>query len=95
MLQQPEPDDYVIGTGENHSVKEFVELAFKTVGIDDWEKHVVSNVGAHMRPAEVDHLIADASKERRVLGWKPKTTFPQLVEMMVKADIELEKKNEY
>ncbi|MCL5438424.1 MAG: GDP-mannose 4,6-dehydratase [Patescibacteria group bacterium] len=91
MLQHKEPDDYVVATGENHSVKEFVELAFKTVGIDDWEKYVVSNVSSHMRPAEVDYLIGDSSKAKRILGWKPKTSFNQLVEMMVKADIEQEK----
>lgn len=91
MLQQEAPDDYVVGTGENHSVKEFVELAFSVVGIKNWEDYVVSNVSSHMRPAEVDQLIADATKARTVLGWKPKTTFPQLVEMMVAADIELEK----
>jgi GDPmannose 4,6-dehydratase len=91
MLQQDKPDDYVIGTGENHSVKEFVELAFKCVGITDWQKFVSSNHPKHMRPAEVDYLIADASKARKVLGWKPKTTFKELVEMMMKADLEKEK----
>ncbi len=94
MLQQPKPDDFVIGTGENHSVREFARLAFSAVGIENWEDYVVTNVPAHLRPAEVDHLIADASKARRVLGWKPKTSFTQLVEMMVKADIELEKKSD-
>ncbi len=91
MLQQEKPDDYVIATGENHSVKEFVELAFKTVGIDDWEKYVVSNKSKYMRPAEVDYLIGDASKAEKVLGWKKKTSFKQLVEMMVRADLEREK----
>jgi len=91
MLQQSEPDDYVIATGEAHSVKEFAQLAFATVGISDWEKHVDSNVSTHMRPAEVDHLIGDASKAQEKLGWKPKTTFKELVEMMVKADVEREK----
>lgn len=94
MLQQKEPDDYVVGTGENHSVKEFVELAFASVGIKNWQDCVISNVSSHMRPAEVEHLIADASKAKKILGWKPKTNFKQLVEMMVKADIELEKKIE-
>ena len=92
MLQQDKPDDYVIGTGENHAVKEFVELAFKYVGINDWQNYVVSNNPKHMRPAEVDYLIADYSKAKKVLGWKPKTTFKELVEMMVKADLEREKK---
>jgi GDPmannose 4,6-dehydratase len=91
MMQQEKADDYVVGTGENHSVKEFVEFAFKTVGINNWQDYVVTNVPAHMRPAEVDQLIADATKAREVLGWKPKTTFNELVELMVKADIELEK----
>ncbi len=92
MLNYDKPDDYVIATGETHSVKEFVKLAFKVVGIDDWEKYVKANDPKHMRPAEVDHLIGDSTKARNVLGWKPKTTFPQLVEMMVKADVELESK---
>lgn len=93
MLQQDQPDDYVIATGETHSVQEFVELAFATVGIDDWQKYVVSNSAKHTRPAEVDHLIGDYSKAKKVLGWSPKTSFKELVEMMVKADIELEKKS--
>ena len=93
MLQQEKPDDYVIATGENHSVKEFVELAFKAVGIEDWKKHVISDKEEHMRPAEVDYLIGDASKAKEKLGWIPKTSFNQLVEMMVKADLELEKTN--
>lgn len=91
MLQQEKPDDYVVGTGENHSVKEFVELAFKYVGIADWQNYVISNHPKHMRPAEVDYLIADFSKAKKVLGWKPKTSFKQLVEMMVKSDLEREK----
>lgn len=91
MLQHEKPDDYVVATGENHSVKEFVELAFKAVGIDDWEKYTVSNKKEHMRPAEVDYLIGDYSKARKVLGWTPKTSFKSLVEMMVKADLERER----
>ena len=94
MLQQEKPDDYVIATGENHSVREFVETAFNTVGISNWEDHVISNKHEHMRPAEVDYLIGDYSKAKEVLGWKPKTSFKELVEMMVKADIEMEKKND-
>ena len=94
MLQRSKPEDYVIATGEAHSVAEFAEIAFKTVGISDWQKHIVSNVKAHMRPAEVEHLIGDASKAKKELGWIPKTSFPELVEMMVKADLELEKRNE-
>ena len=93
MLQQTEPDDYVIATGENHSVREFVQLAFEAAGIKNWEDFVISNVSHHMRPAEVDYLIGDASKAGKVLGWIPKTTLKELVEMMVKADLELEKRN--
>jgi GDPmannose 4,6-dehydratase len=90
MLQQDKPDDYVIATGENHSVQEFVELAFKYAGLEDWKKYVEHDKEAHMRPAEVDYLIGDASKAKEKLGWTPKTSFNQLVEMMVKADLELE-----
>ncbi|MCL5746903.1 MAG: GDP-mannose 4,6-dehydratase [Patescibacteria group bacterium] len=93
MLQQKTADDYVIATGENHSVKEFVEEAFKVIGIETWEKYVVSNTRKHMRPAEVDYLIGDASKAKRVLGWQPKTSFKELVKMMVDADLKREKEN--
>jgi GDPmannose 4,6-dehydratase len=92
MLQQDQPDDYVIATGETHSVQEFVEIAFETVGISDWQKYVVPNVEAHLRPAEVDYLIGDYSKAKEKLGWEPRTSFRELVEMMVKADLELEKR---
>jgi len=94
MLQQKKPDDYVIATGENHSVREFVKEAFKVIGIEDWEKYVVANKEKHMRPAEVDYLIGDASKARKVLGWEPKTSFKDLVKMMVEADLKREKNNE-
>ena len=94
MLQQDKPDDYVIATGENHSVREFVELAFNTVGISDWESHVVANKIEHMRPAEVDYLIGDYSKAKKELGWEPKTSFKELVEMMVKEDLVFEEKND-
>lgn len=93
MLQQDSPEDYVIATGENHSVREFVELAFAAVNISDWQKHVVANKEEFMRPAEVDYLIGDHSKAKKVLGWTPKTSFKELVGMMVKADIEIEKRN--
>ncbi len=92
MLNYKIPDDYVIATGQTHSVEEFVELAFKVVGIDDWKKYVKANDPKHMRPAEVDHLIGDPSKAKDILGWEPKTSFPQLVEMMVKADLDRESK---
>ncbi|MBI2031336.1 MAG: GDP-mannose 4,6-dehydratase [Candidatus Levybacteria bacterium] len=93
MLQQPKSDDYVVAMGENHSVKEFVELAFDVVGISDWKKYVTVNKPEHMRPAEVDYLIGDASRAKRILGWQPKTTFKRLVEIMVKADLEREKRS--
>lgn len=92
MLQQEKPDDYVIATGETHSVAEFAELAFATVGIKNWKDYIDSNHPKHVRPAEVDYLIGDYSKAKKELGWNPKTSFKQLVEMMVKADLEREKK---
>jgi GDPmannose 4,6-dehydratase len=85
MLQQAEPQDYVIGTGETHSVRELVELAFGHVGLD-YRQHVVSDPRFH-RPAEVDLLLADASKAREELGWKTRVSFPELVAMMVDADM--------
>jgi GDPmannose 4,6-dehydratase len=85
MLQQPTPDDFVIATGETHSVGELCEVAFARVGLD-WEKYVVVDK-THVRPAEVDYLIGDAGKARRVLGWSPKVSFRNLVEMMVDADV--------
>ncbi len=93
MLQQDSPDDFVIATGENHSVSEFAREAFKVVGIENWQDYVVANKEEHMRPAEVDYLIGDYSKAKQTLGWEPKTSFSQLVETMVKADIEREKGN--
>ncbi len=92
MLQQEIAEDFVIATGQAHSVKEFVELAFEAAGVKNWEQYVVSNKPEHLRPAEVDHLIGDYSKAEKILGWKPKTSFKELVEMMVKADLEMEKK---
>lgn len=86
MLQQDQPDDYVIGTGETWSVRELCEVAFNYVGLD-WRKHVVQDP-KFFRPAEVDLLVADASKARAKLGWQPKVTFKQLVHMMVDADLE-------
>jgi GDPmannose 4,6-dehydratase len=86
MLQQPEADDYVISTGEAHSVKELVEIAFGHAGLN-WQDHVVLDP-AFLRPAEVDHLIGDPSKAQSSLGWKPSVDFKGLVKMMVDADIE-------
>ncbi len=92
MLQQKEADDFVIATGENHSVREFVELAFKSAGINNWEKYVVVDKNFY-RPAEVDFLIGDASKAKKTLGWKPKVSFPELVKIMVEEDLKREKEN--
>jgi GDPmannose 4,6-dehydratase len=85
MLQQPKPDDYVVAMGETHSVRELVEVAFDHVGLD-WQKFVVSDP-AFYRPAEVDLLIGDPAKAKRVLGWEPEVSFEQLVRMMVDADL--------
>lgn len=85
MLQQDNADDYVIATGESHSVKELVEIAFAHAGLE-WERHVVLDP-SFLRPAEVDHLIGDASKARTQLGWSPSVNFPGLVTMMVEADL--------
>ncbi|MBN2507092.1 MAG: GDP-mannose 4,6-dehydratase [Verrucomicrobia bacterium] len=87
MLQEPKPDDYVIATGETHSVREFLEAAFSHAGLD-WQRHVALDK-RYLRPAEVDLLVGDASKARRQLGWQPKTTFHDLVKLMVDADIQL------
>ena len=86
MLQQDRPDDYVIATGETHSVQEFVEAAFARVGLD-WQRYVEIDP-RFFRPTEVDALCGDASKARRVLGWEPKTTFAGLVQLMVDAEME-------
>ena len=86
MLQQDQPEDYVIATGETHTVGELVEVAFGYAGLD-WRKHVVQDP-ALVRPAEVDLLIGDASKAKRQLGWLPKVSFRELIEGMVKADLE-------
>ena len=85
MLQQNQPDDYVIATGESHSVRELVELAFDHVKLD-WNRYVRLDP-KFLRPAEVDHLIGDASKARAALGWRPEVDFPGLVRMMVDADV--------
>jgi GDPmannose 4,6-dehydratase len=85
MLQQPEADDYIIATGVSHSVRECVEIAFGRVGLD-WQRYVKTDP-KFIRPAEVDHLIGDPSKARRVLGWEQKVSFRQLIEMMVDADL--------
>jgi GDPmannose 4,6-dehydratase len=96
MLQQEQPDDYVISTNETHTVQEFVELAFARADLD-WKKYVKIDE-KFKRPAEVELLIGDAAKARKTLGWEPKTSFKQLVNMMVDFDLELirtMKKNEF
>jgi GDPmannose 4,6-dehydratase len=87
MLQQEQPEDYVVGTGETHSVRELCEAAFGHVGLD-WQDYVAQDP-RFMRPAEVDVLVADPSKARSALGWKPDISFRELVEMMVDSDLEL------
>ena len=86
MLQQPKADDYVVATGESHTVRELVEIAFGAVGLD-WREWVHEDP-ALLRPAEVERLVGDASKARRVLGWAPRVSFRELVETMVRADLE-------
>ena len=103
ILQHDQPDDFVVATGETHTVKEFVELSFQHVGIEiDWEGEGVDEKGFdkqsgkqivgvdpwYFRPSEVDLLIGDSSKAERVLGWKPKVTFHELVDIMVKYEVE-------
>jgi len=85
MLQQPTPDDYVVGMGETNSVRDLCEIAFSVAGLD-YRDHVVQDE-KFFRPAEVDLLVADPSKAQRVLQWSPRVTFRQLVEMMVQADL--------
>src|SRR5665811_1437792 len=85
MLQQPEPDDYVIATGEMHTVREFVEAVFSQVGLD-WREHVEIDP-RYFRPTEVDELCGDASKAAAKLGWRPQTCFSDLVRIMVEADL--------
>lgn len=89
MLQQDQPDDYVVATGESHSVKEFLEKAFGYVGLD-WQKYVETDQ-RYFRPSEVVHLLGDSTKAQEKLGWKPSVTFDQLLEMMVDNDLELAK----
>lgn len=89
MLQQDKPGDYVLATGETHSIEEFLELAFKEIGIEDWKPYVKQNP-AFMRPAEVDLLLGDPTKAETELGWKRKVDFPGLVKLMVKHDLEIE-----
>ena len=89
MLQHDTPEDFVIATGETHSIREFLDLAFAEVDIDDWTPYVRQDP-KFLRPAEVDLLIGDASKAKEKLGWEPEVSFPQLVKMMVEHDLEVE-----
>ncbi|MFN7517726.1 MAG: GDP-mannose 4,6-dehydratase, partial [Dolichospermum sp.] len=86
MLQQDQPDDYVVATGETHSVREFLELAFGYVNLD-WQNYVEFDQ-RYLRPAEVDLLIGDPAKAQQKLGWQPSVTFPELVSLMVEADLQ-------
>jgi GDPmannose 4,6-dehydratase len=88
MLQQDRPDDYVIATNASHSVRDCVEVAFDEAGLSDWQRYVEID-SAFVRPAEVDHLIGDYTKAERDLGWKPETTFEELIRLMTRADLEL------
>ena len=87
MLQQEQPDDYVVATNETHSVREFCQATFDLLGLD-WEKHVVHD-SRYERPAEVDLLIGNPEKARKQLGWEPKVRFKELVKIMVEADLKL------
>ena len=91
MLQQDEADDYVVSTGETHSIRDLLDVAFRRVGIDDWTRYVVQDP-RFMRPAEVDLLVGDCTKAREKLGWAPTVGFTELVESMVDSDLELQKK---
>jgi GDPmannose 4,6-dehydratase len=88
MLQQDKPEDFVIATGEAHSVRECCEVAFDEAGLGDFEQYVTIDP-AFVRPAEVDHLIGDPGKAERELGWKPQTSFEELIRLMTRADLEL------
>jgi GDPmannose 4,6-dehydratase len=90
MLQQDEGDDYVVATGETHSIEDLLDVAFRAVGVDDWSKHVRQDP-QFFRPAEVDLLIGDPSKAREKLGWRPTVDFPGLIRMMVESDLEEQK----
>jgi GDPmannose 4,6-dehydratase len=89
MLQQDEPGDYVLATGETHSIREFLDAAFKQIGIDDWKPYVKFDE-ALIRPSEVDLLLGDPSKAEKELGWKRHVDFDGLVKMMVEHDLDIE-----
>jgi GDPmannose 4,6-dehydratase len=93
MMQQDQPEDYVIATGQTHSVGEFLQESCRVAGITDWQR-IYQHNSKYDRPAEVDLLIGDATKARQKLGWQPKVSFPQLVEMMVQAELERERSSQ-
>ena len=93
MLQQEKPDDFVVATGETHSVREFLELAFSLLDLD--YRDFVEFDPRYTRPSEVDVLLGDATKAREVLGWKPEVDFKGLVKMMVESDLELARREKY
>ena len=88
MVQREEPEDFVIATGEPHSIRDFLDVAFQYIGIVKWDKYVKQD-SRYMRPAEVEVLCGDYSKARELLGWKPKTEFHQLVGRMIENDVSL------
>jgi GDPmannose 4,6-dehydratase len=90
MLQQPTADDYVVSTGETHTIEELLEVAFEAAGLKDWHQYVEQSP-EFMRPAEVDLLIGDATKAKKVLDWEPKVSFNELITMMVESDLRSEK----
>ncbi len=93
MLQRDEPDDYVVATGETHSVREFLEVAFSSLGLD-YRDFVVFDP-RYTRPSEVEVLLGDATKAREALGWRPEVDFRGLVKMMVESDLELARREKY
>lgn len=90
MLQQREPGDYVVATGMTWTIRQVLDLAFATIGVEDWSSYVATD-DRFLRPADVDHLVGDASKAKEVLGWEPKTEFPHVLEEMVRSDVEAER----
>jgi GDPmannose 4,6-dehydratase len=88
MLQRDEADDFVIATGQDHSVRDCVEIAFDEAGLGDWERYVELDQGL-LRPAEIDHLVGDFAKAKGILGWEPRTSFEELIRLMTRADLQL------
>ena len=88
MLQQDEPDDYVVATGDSHTIRDLLDIAFEHVGIDDWSRFVTPGRRGSSAPPRSTLLVGDASKAREVLGWEPRMSFPELVTTMVDADVE-------